>query len=96
MELIEICFEGTESYPTDELQPVKPPPNIKLSQQERMRLIVAVIRENQNGRGANIENVVSEAVKQGIDKEQVLYDIQRLKVQGEVYEPKPGEIRCVF
>jgi DNA replicative helicase MCM subunit Mcm2 (Cdc46/Mcm family) len=61
-----------------------------------MRLIIAVIRGNQNGRGANIENVVSEAVKQGIDKEQVLYDIQRLKVQGEAYEPKSGEIRCVF
>jgi hypothetical protein len=40
--------------------------------------------------------VVYEAVKQGIDKEQVLYDIQRLKVQGEAHEPKPGEITYVF
>ncbi|GFO98139.1 transposase for insertion sequence element IS801 [groundwater metagenome] len=39
MELIGICYEGTESYPTDDPQPVKPPPNIKFSQQERMQLI---------------------------------------------------------
>jgi hypothetical protein len=96
MELIAICFEGSESYPTEEPPPVEPPPNIKLSQQERMQLIVGLIVENQNGRGASIEKVVSEAEKRGIDKEQVLCDFQYLKMQGEVYEPRSGEIRYVF
>ncbi len=96
MELIEICFEGSESYPNDDIPPVKPPPNIELSQQERMQLIVALIIENQDGRGAGIEKVISEAAKRGIDKEQVLCDIQHLKTRGEAYEPKTGEITYVF
>ncbi len=96
MELIGICYEGTESYPTEEPPPVEPPPNIRLSQQERMQLIVGLIVENQNGRGASIQKVVSEAEKRGIDKEQVLCDFQHLKMQGEVYESKSGEIRYVF
>jgi hypothetical protein len=96
MELIEICYEGTESYPTEEPPPVEPPPDIKLSQQERMRMIIAMIKNNQNGRGASIEKVLSEAAKIGIDREQVLGDIEHLKFQGEVYEPRSGEIRYVF
>ncbi len=96
MELIDICFEGSDSYPTEEPSPVEPPPNIKLSQQERMQLIVALIVKNQNGSGASIEKVTSEAEKRGIDKEQLLCDFQHLKMQGEVYEPKSGEIRYVF
>jgi Putative transposase len=96
MELIGICYEGTESYPIDNQQPVKPPPNIKLSQQERMQLIVSLIIENQNGRGASIEKVVSEAVKRGVDEEQVLCSIQHLKDHGEAYETKKGEIRYAF
>lgn len=96
MELIDICFEGSDSYPTEKPPPVEPPPNIKLSQQERMQLIVALIVKNQNGSGASIEKVVSEAEKSGIDKEQVLCDFQHLKMQGEVYESKSGEIRYVF
>ncbi len=96
MELIGTCYEGTESYPTEEPPPVEPPPNIKLSQQQRMQLIISLIRENQNGRGASIEKIVSEAAKKGIDKEQVLCDFQHLKMQGEVYEPKTGEIKYAF
>lgn len=96
MELIGICYDGTESYPTEDPPPVKPPPNIKLTQQERMQLIVALIIENQNGRGASIEKVVSEAAKRGVDMELVLCDIQHLKGQGEAYEPKNGEITYVF
>ena len=96
MELIDICFEGSDSYPTEEPPPVEPPPNIKLSQQERMQLIIALIIKNQNGSGASIEKVVSEAEKRGIDKEQLLYDFQHLKMKGIVYEPKSGEIRYVF
>lgn len=96
MELIGICYEGTDSYPTEEPSPVEPPPNIKLSQQERIRFIISLIIENQNGRGASIEKVVSEAAKKGIDKEQILCDFQHLKMQGEVYEPETGEIKYVF
>jgi len=96
MELIGTCYEGTESYPTEEPPPVEPPPNIKLSQQERMRLIISLIIDNQNGGGASIEKVVYEAAKRRIDKEQVLCDFQHLKMQGEVYEPKIGEIKYVF
>jgi DNA replicative helicase MCM subunit Mcm2 (Cdc46/Mcm family) len=59
-------------------------------------LIISLIIENQNGRGASIEKVVSEAAKRGIDKEQILCDFQHLKMQGEVYEPKTGEIKYVF
>ncbi len=57
---------------------------------------ISLIVENQNGSGANIEKVVYEAEKRGIDKEQILCDFQHLKMQGEVYEPKLGEIRYAF
>jgi hypothetical protein len=96
MELIGTCYEGTAIYPAEELPPVEPPPNIKFSQQDRIRYIISLIRENQNGRGASVEKVVSEAAKRGIDKEQVLCDFEHLKVRGEVYEPKIGEIRYAF
>jgi hypothetical protein len=96
MELVGICYEGTDSYPTEEPQPVEPPPGHHYSQQERMRVIVSLIIENQNDRGASIEKVLSEAMKRGIDKEQLLCDFQHLKVNGEIYEPKSGEIRYVF
>ncbi|MBU4492699.1 MAG: hypothetical protein KKD69_09600, partial [Euryarchaeota archaeon] len=96
MELIEICFEGSESYPTEEPPPVVPPPDHQYSQQERMQLVIRLIKDNQNGRGASIEKVISEAAKRGIDKEDVLEYIGHLKFQGEAYEPKNGEIRYVF
>jgi hypothetical protein len=46
MELIEICYEGSEDYPTDEKPfSCKPPPSTRnLSQQQRMQLIIALIR----------------------------------------------------
>jgi DNA replicative helicase MCM subunit Mcm2 (Cdc46/Mcm family) len=81
----------------DETLSGKPPPsNQKLSQQERMRLIIALIRENQNGGVANIEVVISEAAERGAGREQTLNDIQHLKFQGHVYEPKTGKIRCAL
>ncbi len=61
-----------------------------------MEIPVLLIREYQNGRGAKIEKVMSEAVKRGIDKEQLLNDIQHMKDRGEVYEPKTGEIKYIF
>jgi uncharacterized Zn finger protein (UPF0148 family) len=96
MELVGICCEGSESYPSEEPPPDKPPPqNVKLSQQERIQIIIALIIENQNGGGASIEKVISEAARRGIDNEQVLYDIEKLKFGGYAYEPKNGEIRYV-
>jgi len=96
MELIGICYEGTDSYPDEEPPPVEPPPVHQLSQQERMQLIIKLIIYNQNGRGASIENVVSDAVMKGIDREVVLDSIEHLKTQGKAYEPKNGEIKYVF
>jgi len=96
MELIGTCYEGTASYPTEEPHPVEPPPNIKFSQQDRIRYIIFLIRENQNGRGVSIEKVVFEVGNRGIDKEQVLCDFEHLKMRGEVYEPKIGEIKYAF
>lgn len=45
---------------------------------------------------ASIEKVVSEAAIKGIDKEVVLDGIEHLKIRGEAYEPKNGEIKYVF
>lgn len=72
MELVGICYEGSESYPTEELKPVEPPPLKKYSQQERMALIITLIKNNHNEY------------------------IEHLKIQGEAYEPKNGEIKYLF
>jgi len=79
-----IYYEGSENYPTeDETFSCKPPPsNRNLGQQERMQLIIALIRKNQNGGGANIEVVISEATDRGIYREQILNDIQHLEFKG--------------
>ena len=61
-----------------------------------MQLIITLIKDNQNGRGASIEKVISEAAGRRINKEHVLEYIERLKFQGEAYEPRNGEIRYAF
>ena len=98
MELIEICYEGSENYPTeDETLSRKPPPsNRNLAQRERMQLILALIRENQNRDGANIELVISKATEQGIDIDQILNDIEYLKSRGDIYEYRTGKIRSTL
>jgi hypothetical protein len=98
MELIEICYEGSENYPTeDEPLSGKPPPsNRNLAQRERMQLILALIRENQNRDGANIELVISKATEQGIDIDQILNDIEYLKSRGDIYEYRTGKIRSTL
>lgn len=96
MELIGICYEGTDSYPTEEPPPVEPPSIQQLSQQERIQLIITLIINNQNGRGASIEKVVSEAAIKGIGREVIFDCIEHLKFHGEAYEPKNGEIKYVF
>ena len=96
MELVGICFEGSESYPIEEPKPVEPPPVHQYSQQERMCLIISLIKDNQNGRGASIDKVISDAAGVGIDREHVLKYIEHLKFQGEAYEPKRGEIKYLF
>ncbi|MBE0521111.1 MAG: hypothetical protein IBX39_02440 [Candidatus Methanoperedenaceae archaeon] len=55
-----------------------------------------VIRNNQNGRGASIEKVVSEAVKIGMNGEQAISYIEHLKSNGYAYEPVNGEINLPF
>ena len=85
-------------YPTeDEPLSGKPPPSDRnLSQRERMQLIIALIRENQDRDGANVELVISKATERGIDIDQILYDIQYLKSKGDIYEYKTGKIRSTL
>jgi hypothetical protein len=61
-----------------------------------MQLIIALVRKNQNGGGANIEVVISEAVNRGFYREQILNDIQHLKFKEYIYESKTGEIKSTF
>jgi uncharacterized Zn finger protein (UPF0148 family) len=96
MELIGICYEGTASYPTEEPKPVEPPPDYRYRQQDRIRFITSVIKNNQNGRGVSIETVISEAAKIGMNREQAITYIEHLKLYGSAYEPNKGEIRCAF
>jgi hypothetical protein len=96
MELIGICYEGAASYPTEEPKPVEPPPDHRYSQQDRIRFITSVIKNNQNGRGVSIEKVISESAKIGMDREQAISYIEYLKRYGSAYEHIKGEIRCAF
>jgi hypothetical protein len=96
MKLIGTCYEGTDSYPTEEPQPVEPPSDCQHSQQDRIRFILSVIKNNQNGRGASIEKVISESAKIGMNREHAISYIEHLKQNGYAYEPINGEIRCVF
>ena len=55
-----------------------------------------VIKNNQNGRGASIEKVLSEAAKIGMNREHAISYIEHLKQNGYAYEPINGEIKCAF
>ena len=96
MELIGTCYEGTDSYPTEEPQPFEPPPDHRYSQHERILFITSVIKNNQNVRGVSIETVISEAAKIGINREQTISYIEHLKQYGSAYEPIKDEIKCAF
>jgi DNA replicative helicase MCM subunit Mcm2 (Cdc46/Mcm family) len=76
-----------QSYPTEEPQPVEPPPDYRYSQQDKIRFITSVIKNNQNGRGVSIETVISEAAKIGMNREQAISYIEHLKHYGSAYEP---------
>ena len=52
-----------------------------------------VFIDNLNGRGVSVKKVVSGASMKGIDKDVVLDSIEHLKIRGEAYEPKNGEIK---
>jgi len=89
MELIGTCYEGTDSYPTEEPQPVEPPSVCQYSQQDRIRFILSVIKNNQNGRGASIEKVISESAKIGMNREHAISYIEHLKQHGYASIPSP-------
>ena len=55
-----------------------------------------MIKNNQNGRGASIERVISEAAKIGMNREHAISYIEHLKQNGYAYEPINGEIKCAF
>lgn len=93
MELIDVCYEGSKTYPSED-----PPPEISspvYCQRDRMLLIASIIKENMNGIGANIEKVISVAISKGIERKQVLEDIKHMESEGYAYEPKHGEIKFV-
>jgi predicted transcriptional regulator len=64
--------------------------------EERIRFILSVIKINENGKGASIEKVISEAAKIGMNREHAISYIEHLKQNGYTYEPINGEIKCAF
>lgn len=67
------------------------------SQRERIRTVKEVIKENSEGRhdGVPTEKVVEECVEMGFDREVVEDEIEKLRRQGDVYEPDDGIIAHV-
>jgi low affinity Fe/Cu permease len=57
---------------------------------------ITVIKNNQNGRGASIEKVISEAARIGMNQEQAILNIKHLKNNRYAYEPINGEIKSAF
>lgn len=100
MALIDICYCGTDSYPSET---DRPPPNENrsmgvddLSQSEKVKIILSTIRSiNTPDYGAYVGMVIEIASDKGIDRAETETIIKHLREGGQIYEPVYGRIRCV-
>ena len=66
----------------------------KTSQFEMMRTIIEIIRDKSEDRtNADVEDIIKEADKQGINRERTEEALQRLKRNGQTYQPIHGKYR---
>jgi len=68
-------------------------------QRERIRSIKEVVkdRERKGENGAEVAAVINEATNwEGTDEEAVRYELDKLKTQGEVYEPTTDHLRTTY
>ena len=64
--------------------------------QERINTVKNIVaRLEGDNNGAEINNVIQTAVSEGMDEDAARHKVERLRRQGDVYEPAAGYIRTV-
>lgn len=63
--------------------------------EERVKTVKSLIAECGEDNGAEINTVVQEAVSEGMDEDAVRSEIEKLRRQGDVYEPMEDMLRVV-
>ena len=95
IELLKHCLMQVGfDYETGEIDIDRITTGISTSQRSRIVTIRELIKELEItlGRNIPIEDIVAAAADKKIDEAQVEESIERLKREGEIFEPKPGQI----
>ena len=62
---------------------------------ERIKTVKSLVAELESDNGVPIGDVIQAAVSEGMDEESARHEIEKLRKQGDVYEPVAGYIRTV-
>jgi len=62
---------------------------------KRIKTVKSLVAELESDNGAPIGDVIQAAVSEGMDEESARHEIEKLRKQGDVYEPVAGYIRTV-
>lgn len=95
IELLKHCLMQVGfDYETGEIDIDRITTGISSSQRSRIITIRGIIRELEEklGRNIPIEEIIAAAHDKKIDEAQVEESIERLKREGEIFEPRPGQI----
>jgi len=98
MVLVDVSYNGYDDTKD------RPPPSFdnemstnpeELCQQGKIRIIVFTIKEIEDEKGADIEELIEKCSEKGIHSENVKHIIKLLKEMGEAYQPAVGKIRYI-
>ena len=95
IELLKYCLMQVGfDYETGQIDIDRITTGIPTSQRSKIIAIREIINqlEEKMGKQIPLDNIINEATEKGIDKTQVLDSIEKLKREGEIFEPKLGVI----
>ena len=98
IELLEYCLnEVARDFETGQIDIDRISSGISATQRNKIIVIKELIAELENrmGKTISIEDVVEEAKGRDINKEEVEEVIEKLRRQGDIFEPKPGFIQRI-
>ncbi len=95
IELLKYCLMQVGfDYETGQIDIDRIATGIPTSQRSKIIAIREIINqlEERTGKQISLDNIINEALEKGIDKSHVLDAIEKLKREGEIFEPKLGII----
>ena len=98
MVLVDVSYYGYDNTKD------KPPPSLgvesssdseKLCQQEKIKIVIFAIKEIEDEKGADVEELITKCSKLGIHRDNVWHILKQLEEIGEAYQPAIGKISYI-